>query len=63
MKMAHAFAAMYFDLTPTVFMSSSDAERNPARVHASIYRRGRQTISARVTPILHAQVFLMLACV
>ena len=28
-KMAHAFAAMYFGLTPIVFMSRSDAERNP----------------------------------
>lgn len=27
--MAHAFAAMYFGLIPTVFMSRSDAERNP----------------------------------
>jgi len=26
--MAHAFAAMYFGLTPTVFMSRGDAERN-----------------------------------
>ncbi len=27
--MANAYAAMYFGLTPTVFMSRSDAERNP----------------------------------
>jgi tryptophan synthase beta chain len=28
-KMAHAFAAMYFGLTPIVFMPRGDAERNP----------------------------------
>ena len=28
-KMAHAYAALYFGLTPTVFMSRGDAENNP----------------------------------
>ena len=31
-KMAHAYAAKYFGLTPTVFMSRNDAEENPEHV-------------------------------